>query len=65
MSVMDHTESGGDCLYCCEPWPCDVARVRQELAAYLRSLPVGNTGDESYDDGRETGIQSAADSIDI
>lgn len=67
MSVMDHKpgDGGTDCLYCCEPWPCDVAKVRRELAAWLRSRPVGSTGDADYDNGRESGIASAIDSIDI
>lgn len=67
MSVMDHKpcDGGDDCLYCCEPWPCDVARIRQELAEFLRGLPVGSTGDPAYDNGREAGLQSAADVIDV
>lgn len=62
---MDHRESDGICIWDHKPWPCMVAQVRQELAAYLRDLSVGSTGDPAYDNGREAGIQSAADAIDV
>lgn len=61
---MDHRESDGICIWCHEPWPCTTAGVRRELSRYLRDLPVGSTGDPAYDNGREAGIQSAADAID-
>lgn len=62
---MHHVEGDGTCLYCGEIWPCPVATMRRELAYYLRGLPVGSTGDPVYDNGREAGLASAADSIDI
>lgn len=67
MSVMDHRRSHvmDTCSWCEDRWPCEAARVRQDLADYLRSLPVSSTGYPDYLQGLEAGIQSAADSIDI
>lgn len=65
MSVMDHRESDGICIWDHEEWPCPVAETRKELAEYLRSRPVSSTGYPDYLQGLEAGIQSAADSIDI
>ena len=66
MGAMDHRETdSGICIWCHDRWPCQTAQIRRELAGHIESLPVGRTGDAPYDDGREAGMQSAADAIDI
>jgi hypothetical protein len=68
MDAMDHRSNGGrwsDCVWCHEAWPCTVARVRRELADLITSQVIGSTGDADYDNGREAGMQSAADLINV
>lgn len=65
MGVMDHRESYGICRWDHDPWPCDVARARRELAELIMSRPMGATGDAGYDSGREAGMQSAADLVNV
>jgi len=65
MSVMDHRERNGHCIWCHETWPCSTGLTRRELAKLIRRMSVGSTGDPQWDSGREAGRDSAADAIDI
>lgn len=72
MGVMDHRRSHGmdTCFWCGDRWPCEVARVRQDLADYLRKTAERNIelyrGDlDSQTSAVLDGIESAADLIDI
>lgn len=64
MAAIDHVKRDGTCIWCHECWPCRTAEIRRELAAHIRRQPVGDTGDAAWDNGREAGRDSAADSID-
>lgn len=67
MSAMHHKqiEDSDVCVYCLEDWPCEVAKIRRELAEHIRGLHVAETGHPSFEDGKEAGLDLAADTIDI
>ena len=65
MSAMDHRQSDGICIHCHGRWPCEVAKIRRELAQHIRDTHVTAIGYPDYENGVEAGRDSAADSIDI
>lgn len=65
MSAMDHRQSDDICIHCHARWPCEVAKIRRELAEQIRGLHVAETGHPSFENGKEAGLDLAADIIDI
>lgn len=57
VGAMDHRDSYGMCIWCHGAWPCDTAKIRHELAGFLRRTD----GAPNETDG----IDKAADLIDI
>ena len=66
MSAMHHDLIAGSdcCVYCLETWPCQVARIRRELAEEIRNHEFAPIGDPDWEIGKEAGLESAADLID-
>lgn len=71
MSALDHkrcctaeSDSPHVCLYCLEDWPCNVARIRHELAEVILAVKITPSGNPSYDEGKDAGLDLAADLID-
>lgn len=69
MAAMDHKSNGEFgwrdlCIWCHESWPCEVAWIRRELAEHIRGISITPSGHPSYDDGKDAGLDLAAERID-
>lgn len=61
MSAMDHRNSDGICIWDHQPWPCEIGKVRHELAELIRnSKELRDLTDDHMGD-----CDAAADLIDI